>query len=140
MNPPLPGGAPTNPPRPGQGPRPQDPPAAAAPAVPLWGSAVPGAGDADPSEPIVASWGAPRAAPVAPTGDRPRLDTVALTDHDRATARAFAARYRTLDPRERAALAAAIGAGLRVRLGTVPPQATDEQIVLEVARTVSLRG
>lgn len=71
---------------------------------------------------------------------RLRLDTAGLTDHDRSTARAFAARHRTLDPRERTALAEAIASGLRVRLGTVPPHATDEELVLEVARGTSLRG
>jgi len=69
-----------------------------------------------------------------------RLDTAGLTDHDRSTARAFAARHRTLDPGERTALATAIAAGLRLRLGTVPPDATDEELVLEVARGASLRG
>ena len=72
--------------------------------------------------------------------ERLRLDTAGLTDHDRSTARAFAARHRTLDPKERAALAEAIAAGLRSRLGTVPSHATDEELVLEVARGASLRG
>lgn len=71
---------------------------------------------------------------------RLRLDTAGLTDHDRSTARAFAARHRTLDPRERTALAEAIAAGLRARLGGVPAHATDEELVLEVARGASLRG
>ena len=69
-----------------------------------------------------------------------RLDTAGLTDHDRSTARAFAARHRTLDARERSALAEALGSGLRQRLGAVPPHATDEELILEVARGASLRG
>lgn len=72
--------------------------------------------------------------------ERLRLDTAGLTDHDRSTARAFAARHRTLDPRERAALATAIADGLRDRLGAVPPHTTDEELVLGVARGASLRG
>ncbi|MDO9408031.1 RDD family protein [Patulibacter sp.] len=81
------------------------------------------------------AWSRPPSAPEAL-----RLDTAGLTDHDRSTARAFASRYRTLDPRERTALATAIASGLRERLGAVPPQATDEQLILEVARGASLRG
>lgn len=88
----------------------------------------PTAGDDEPRDPWTA----------AP--ERLRLDTAGLTDHDRSTARAFAARHRTLDPKERAALAGAIAGGLRTRLGTVPPHATDEELVLEVARGASLRG
>ncbi|MEV4420922.1 RDD family protein [Patulibacter sp. NPDC049589] len=85
-------------------------------------------------------WGAP-AAPTSPdVAAGLRLDTAGLTDHDRSTARAFAARHRTLDPGERAALATAIAAGLRARLGTVPDEAGDEELVLEVARGSSLRG
>lgn len=81
------------------------------------------------------AWSRPPSVP-----DPLRLDTAGLTDHDRSTARAFASRYRTLDPRERTALATAIASGLRERLGAVPPQATDEQLILEVARGASLRG
>jgi uncharacterized RDD family membrane protein YckC len=69
-----------------------------------------------------------------------RLDTAGLTDHDRSTARAFAARHATLDPEERRALAAAIAAALRARLGGVPPDVGDEALVLAVARGASLRG
>ena len=76
----------------------------------------------------------------AERGPALRLDTAGLTDHDRSTARAFAARHRTLDARERSALAEAIGSGLRQRLGAVPPHATDEELILEVARGASLRG
>jgi uncharacterized RDD family membrane protein YckC len=69
-----------------------------------------------------------------------RLDTAGLTDHDRSTARAFAARHATLDPDERRALATAIAAALRARLGGVPPDVADEALVLAVARGSSLRG
>lgn len=83
-----------------------------------------------------ASWGAQPA-----TADAtPRLDTAGLTDHDRSTARAFAERRATLDPGERARLAAAIGGALRQRVGGVPPDLSDEQLVLAVARGTSLRG
>jgi uncharacterized RDD family membrane protein YckC len=75
-----------------------------------------------------------------PVDRRVRLDTAGLTDHDRSTARAFAARHRTLDPGEREALARAIADGLRLRLGSVPDAASDEELVLEVARGASLRG
>ncbi|WP_320672165.1 RDD family protein [Patulibacter defluvii] len=83
------------------------------------------------------------AAPATPAVDdqaAPRLDTAALTDHDRSTARAFAARHATLDPAERERLAAAIGGALRQRVGGVPPDLSDEQLVLAVARGTSLRG
>lgn len=69
-----------------------------------------------------------------------RLDTAGLTDHDRSTARAFAARHATLDPGERRALATAIAGALRARLGGVPPDVEDEALVLAVARGASLRG
>lgn len=77
-------------------------------------------------------WGAP--------GPSLRLDTAALTDHDRSTARAFAARRLTLDPQERLALSTAIAGGLRSRLGVLPPQATDEDVILAVARGTSHEG
>ncbi|WP_051471270.1 RDD family protein [Patulibacter minatonensis] len=69
-----------------------------------------------------------------------QLDTSALTDHDRSTARAFAARRETLDPKERLALATTIAAGLRSRLGVVPGRATDEDVILAVARGTSHDG
>jgi uncharacterized RDD family membrane protein YckC len=109
---------------------------------PAAGSPVEGA-DGAASGSAAAAWGPPSRAHDDPWTQAPgrlRLDTAGLTDHDRSTARAFAARHRTLDPRERTALAEAIAAGLRLRLGTVPPSATDEEIVLEVARGASLRG
>lgn len=97
-------------------------------------------GDGGPGgDPAPADDAAPRD-PWTSAPERLRLDTAGLTDHDRSTARAFAARHRTLDPKERAALAEAIASGLRARLGTVPPHATDEDLVLEVARGASLRG
>jgi uncharacterized RDD family membrane protein YckC len=74
------------------------------------------------------------------TAEDLRLDTAGLTDHDRSTARAFAARHATLDPDERRALATAIAAALRARLGGVPPDVGDEALVLAVARGASLRG
>lgn len=85
------------------------------------------------------------AAPGADAGgpggaDDLRLDTAGLSDHDRSTARAFAARHATLDPDERRALATAIATALRGRLGGVPPDVADEALVLAVARGASLRG
>jgi uncharacterized RDD family membrane protein YckC len=73
-------------------------------------------------------------------GPAMQLDTAALTDHDRSTARAFATRRATMDPKERLALATTIAGGLRSRLGVVPGQATDEDVIVAVARGTTHDG
>lgn len=70
----------------------------------------------------------------------PRLDLAALGELDRSTVRAFVERRDGLQVAERERLAATIAGALRPRVGGIPPQLADEELIEAVARGGALDG